>query len=107
MRGDLADDPITGAVAGGLVDQFEMVEIEIQQGVATDAQSGGAQPVRQLGFEFTPVRPIGQLVMTGLMAALLRQHTRLREITQDADATAPPALTAAQAGTRTTDRQTP
>src|SRR3546814_15108293 len=96
MRGDLADDPITGAVAGGLVDQFEMVEIEIQQGVATDAQSGGAQPVRQLGFEFTPVRQIGQLVMTGLMAELLRQQTRVREIAQDADATDTPALTGAQ-----------
>src|SRR3546814_10280557 len=64
-----------------------MVEIEIQQGVATDAQSGGAQPVRQLGFEFTPVRQIGQLVMTGLMDELLRQQTRVREIAQDADAT--------------------
>lgn len=68
--GHLLQQLVAGAVAAGIVDQFELVQIDVEPGVLAAVGARGLQQALQPGLELRAVDQPGQRVVAGAVAHL-------------------------------------
>jgi hypothetical protein len=69
----------------GIIDHFELIEIQITQGVFGMIKLSGIDNPAEAGFDGTPVQQPGQRVMGGLMGNFLSQPALTGHITKHHD----------------------
>ena len=80
---DLQQQPISGRVAAGIVDQLELVQIEIEQRMAGALLARTLQHLLQAPVELAAVEQTGQQIVTGAPAHLAVEPALLGHIMKD------------------------
>ena len=80
QRGQLRQQLVAGVVAGGVVDQLELVEVHVQQrpvrAAVVELGDGPIEPA----LELAAVVQAGERIVAGLVAQLLAQHPQLGDV---------------------------
>ena len=81
-RCDLAQHIVAGGVAAGIVDDFEMIQVEIAQRVPGIAGLRGIQSLLQPPLELAPVDESGKGIVAGLIGHLPSQAAKFAGVVQ-------------------------
>ena len=79
---ELVQQGVAGTVPAGIVDDFELVEVEIQQRIRGLACLGAFQCALQAALEFAPVDQPGEDVVAGVVAQAAVEFARLADVVE-------------------------
>ena len=82
QRADLAEQRVAGAVAAGVVDDLELVEVEVAQRVGRLARLGAAQRPLEPLLELAAVDEAGQHVVARVVGELAVQLAALADVVE-------------------------
>ena len=105
--GDAAEQLVPREVAAGVVDQLELVEVHVAEGVGDRARAGLLQGALEVAVEGVAVEQAGQLVVARLVGELQGHQPLVRDVLEDQDGADDPPFPGADGGAGALDRVAP